>query len=38
MGCSVGKKTELNEDAPSVRLGSVWTWMVSSLIGDFQAS
>ena len=37
MGCSVGKKTELNEDAPSVRLVSLWRCMVGSLVGDFQS-
>ena len=37
MGYSVGKKTKLNEDAPSVCLGSPWRWMVGSLVGDFHA-
>ena len=35
MGYSVGKKSELNEDVPSVRLVSLWRCMVSSLVGDF---
>ena len=35
MGYSVGKKIELNEDVPSVRLVSLWRCMVGSLVGDF---
>ena len=37
MGCSVGKKNELNEDAPSVRLGPPWRCSVGSLVGDCQS-
>ena len=37
MGYSVGEKNELNEDVPSVRLGSLWRCSVGSLVGDYQS-
>ena len=35
MGCLVGRKIELNEDVPFVRLVIPWRCMVGSLVGDF---
>ena len=37
MSCSVGKKNELNEDVPSVCLGSLWRCSVGSPGGDYQS-
>ena len=35
MGCSVGKKNELNEDVPSVCSRSMWRCSFGSLVGDY---
>ena len=33
----LGKKNGLNGGVPSVRLGSLWRYLVGSLVGDYQS-